>query len=436
MRLATSSRVVGSAAPKPATYAMINVPWLPDAVAPQARIMTACLRALPSAFVLMCACRASNLQPAAPLAVVIGNFAPRRRSHALAAVCACWALGGFGFGLQLIAEVTTNPVGYVNIGLLRNSDTIVAVPLALGIEFSGSFSAITLGADGCFTAHVASPVGFITDQFKKFYYVRVRTGNRRGTYFTIVSNSANELTLDSAGHDYSAIAPGDSFCIRRYWTLSTLFPPSVEGTASNPLQSSLGPLGPQRRSQVIIPDSTYDGINLPAIGVYYFTATGWHQAVAGNPNADDIILYPDTSFTVRQPAGIASDATWSLVGSVVEEDQRIPLFTRTSGGQDNAVALNRPIEFRLADSGLATGFVASSSTLGAGRRDQLMIFDNSVRAQNKPASAVYYLVGDNWIRAAFGNPSSNDDLISSTAGMVVRKYETPTGVTAEWLNSK
>jgi uncharacterized protein (TIGR02597 family) len=381
----------------------------------------------------------ARIEPATgcpPPAAVIGKFSPRRRSHVLAAVCACWVLGGFGFVLHLTAEVTTSPVGYVNIGLLRDSDTIVAVPLAPGIKFTGSFSAITPGANGRFTAHVASPVGFIPDQFKKIYYVRIRTGSRRGTYFTIVGNSANELTLDSAGHDFSAIAPGDSFCIHRYWTLATLFPPAVKGTAANPLQSSAGPLGPQRRSQVIIPDNSYDGINLPAVGVYYFTAMGWHQAVAGNPNADDIILYPDSSFTVRQPAGIASDATWSLVGSVAEEDQRIPLFTLTGGGQDNAVALNRSIDFRLADSGLATGFVASESTLGAGRRDQLLIFDNSVRAQNKPASAVYYLVGGNWIRAVSGNPSSNDDLIASTAGMVIRKYETPTGVTAEWLNSK
>jgi uncharacterized protein (TIGR02597 family) len=113
--------------------------------------------------------------------------------------------------LHLTAEVTTSPVGYVNIGLLRDSDTIVAVPLAPGIKFTGSFSAITPGANGRFTAHVASPVGFIPDQFKKIYYVRIRTGSRRGTYFTIVGNSANELTLDSAGHDFSAIAPGRLF---------------------------------------------------------------------------------------------------------------------------------------------------------------------------------------------------------------------------------
>jgi uncharacterized protein (TIGR02597 family) len=349
-----------------------------------------------------------------------------------AAICAAGLLAGTG---RVAAEVASSAVGYVNIGLLRDSDTIVAVPLAPAIEFTGQFGAIAPAAGGRFTASVAGTPGFTADRFKDFYYVRVETGARRGMYFTIVANSAAALTLDAAGFDFATIAAGDYFCIRKFWTLATLFPPAAAGTAANPLTASEGTLGPQRRSQVIIPDNGYAGTNLPAVGVYYFTADGWRQAIAGNPAADNIILHPDTYFTVRQPTAIADDTTWSLTGSVVGEDQRIPLFTRTAGAQDNAVALNRPIDLKLADSGLETGFAASASTLGPDRRDQLLVFDNSIRSQNKSAAAIYYRVGSNWIKAVSGNPASNNDVIGATAGFVVRKYQTPAGTTAEWLNS-
>ncbi len=334
------------------------------------------------------------------------------------------------------AQVASGSVGYVNLSLLRDSDTIVAVPLAPGVEFTGKFGAITAGANGRFTAQLTTTPGFTTDQFKDFYYVRIQTGARRGMYFTIVANSATELTLDAAGYDFSTIAAGDYFSIRKYWTLATLFPPASAGTAANPLTASDGALGPQRRSQVILPDGSYAGINLPAAGVYYFTAAGWCQAVTGNPAADNVILHPDSYLTIRQPAAIADDATWSVVGSVVEEDQRVPLLTRKSGDQDNAVAVNRPLDLRLADSGLESGFVASVSTLGPGRRDQLLVFDNSLRAQNKPASAIYYRVGTNWIKAVSGNPAANSDVINAATGVVVRKYETPDAAPAEWLNVK
>jgi uncharacterized protein (TIGR02597 family) len=254
-------------------------------------------------------------------------------------------------------------------------------------------------------------------------------------YFTITGNTAGQLTLDAAGFDFSTIAAGDAFCIRRYWTLAGLFPPAAAGTSANPLTASAGTLGPQRRSQVIIPDNGYAGTNLPAVGVYYFTADGWRQAVAGNPAADNIILHPDSYFTVRQPAAIAADAVWGMAGSVVVEDQRVPLFSRAAGAQDNAVALNRPVDLRLADLGLESGFTASASTLGADRRDQLLVFDNSARTQNKSAAAVYFRVGDAWIKAVSGNPAANDEILGAATGFVVRKFSTPDATTSEWLNS-
>lgn len=332
-------------------------------------------------------------------------------------------------------DVASSPVGYVNLPVLRASDTIVAVPLASGIEYRGRIVAVTPGTAGKIDVAVSNAPGFATDQFKDFYYLRLITGHRSGAFFTITANSSDTLTLDSDGYDYSTLAAGDTVCIRRYWTLGTLFPPSAPQTPSNPLTASIGQIGPTRRSQVILFDNTYAGINLPAAGVYYFTVDGWHQAIAGNPRADDVILHPDSSFIIRQPASIANDTTWSVAGAVVEEDERIALFTSPAGPQDNAVAFNRPFDVALGASGLDRAFVASPSTFASDRRDQLLVYDNSVRSFNKTPAAVYYRVGGDWIKAAAGNPVANDDLLSATTGVVVRKFQNATATPAEWLNS-
>ncbi|QYM77955.1 TIGR02597 family protein [Horticoccus luteus] len=334
----------------------------------------------------------------------------------------------------LAVDVASAPVGYVNITLLRASDTIVAVPLAAGIAYSGRITSILPSAGGQFIVKVSGAPAFASDQFKQFYYLRIGTGARHGAYFTIVANTADTLTLDSEGNDYSALAVGDTIKIRRYWTLGTLFPVAESNTPLNPLAASPGPLGPQRRSQIILFDHGYEGINLPAAGVYYFTSAGWYQAVTGNPRADDIVLHPDSSFIIRQPAVIAQDTVWAVAGSVVEEDERIPLFTSSSGPQDNVVALNRPFDTALSASGLDASFVASASTFPNDRRDQLLVFDNTVRAFNKTPVATYYRVGRDWIKAAPGNPTANDTVLNATTGLVIRKFRDATSASTEWVS--
>lgn len=174
----------------------------------------------------------------------------------------------------LATDLASAPVGYVNLPILRASDTIVAVPLVSQIEYSGQIATVTPGAAGHFDLTLSRPPGFTADQFKTFYYLRVETGSRRGTYFTIAGNSPTTLTLESDGYDYTTLAPGDAVCIRRYWTLGTLFPVSAAESPSNPLTASVGTLSARRRSQVILFDNTFQGINLPAGGVYFFTADG------------------------------------------------------------------------------------------------------------------------------------------------------------------
>jgi uncharacterized protein (TIGR02597 family) len=240
-------------------------------------------------------------------------------------------------------------------------------------------------------------------------------------YYTVTSNTTSNLVVNASGDDLSSIAAGNTFSIYQYWTLGTLFPHN--DPTRNPLTASASTLANARRSQIIIPDNTFSGINLPAQGSYFFTSTGWKKSVTGTPDATNTILFPDDYLIVRQPAAVASDSTMTFVGSVNIDPIALTLSTRSGGTRDNALAVMRPTDMTLAQSGLDIGFVQSASTLANARRDTLFVFDNTVASFNKSAAKIYYRMGGNWIRATTGNPVSNSDVIPAGAGFIVRKYQ-------------
>jgi len=237
-------------------------------------------------------------------------------------------------------------------------------------------------------------------------------------FYTITANTSSDLTLNTAGDSVASLAAGDKVAIIKHWTLNTLLP-----YTTTTLTVSGGTGVAVRRSLVIIPDNNFDGVNLPAQSTYYFTSTGWKKAVSGNPDANDTVLYPDEYFIVRQPASVATDSTTTFVGAVNSSPFAVTMSTKVGASRDNAVALQRPMDVKLSESGLDSGFVSSLGTGVAQRRDILLVFDNSVRGINKAAARTYYRFGGNWIQAISGNPTKNDDLLPSGSGFVIRKYQ-------------
>jgi uncharacterized protein (TIGR02597 family) len=327
----------------------------------------------------------------------------------------------------------SDAVGGVNLTIKGGSDSVLAMPLARSAAFSGKVSARAPAGTNAFTVNVAVATDWTVDQFKALYYVRFTSGVRNGMYYTITANTASQLKLDTAGDDLIGVAVNDTFQVLPHWTLGTLFPPTATGPSGNPLTAStdLTPAG--RKSEILFPNMTAAGINLPIGSRYFFTSAGWVADKAGNPVADDTILPPDCLFIVRQPVGVA-DVPWLVLGQAVTANVVVPLATRAGGKQDNPVGLIRPLPVRLIDAGLQSGFVDSLGIAGFQRRDVLLVFDNSVASYNKSASKSYIRVGGSWFADGKGQPVANDDLLVPGAGIVIRKYKNASGASTRWTN--
>jgi len=330
--------------------------------------------------------------------------------------------------------VATDPVGAVSITIKGNSDTIVTVPLTSMPSYSGAVASTAAGAGTAFNLNVSGTTGWTANQFAGLYYVRMTSGAKNGMYYTITANTTGQVTVDTAGDNLSGIVANDSFKILKYWTLGTLFPPASAGTSANPLTASTGLAAFQMRSQILLPDNTSSGINLSSSGIYFFTTSGgWVSTTSGNPSASNVILWPDSYFVIRQPAAVASDITWTSVGSVLLTKLAIPLATQASTAQDNYIGITRPVDIRLADSGLETGFVDSLGLAAFQRRDTLLVFDNSASGFNKSAAKSLFRYNGTWYEDTAGNPIANDQLLLAGSGFVIRKYKNaPVSV---WANT-
>lgn len=328
----------------------------------------------------------------------------------------------------------TDPVGAVAITLKGASDTVVAVPLTPAPAYSGLVASASAGAGNAYNISVSGTPGWTNGQFSGLFYVRVTSGTKAGMYYTVTGNTPTQLTIDSAGDNLAGLVAGDSFKVFRYWTLGTLFPPASAGTAANPLTPSLGTLSSQRRSQILLPNNAAVGINISPAGSYYFTTSGGWASATGNA-ADDVVLWPDSYFIVRQPATVTADVSWVNVGSVVASKLALPLSTTNTGQQDNFLGLTRPIDIRLADLGLETGFVESLGTLSSQRRDLLLVFNNELAAFNKAPSQSYFRFNGNWLSVASGTPIANDVILKAGSGFMVRKYQTDDGAARLWVNN-
>jgi uncharacterized protein (TIGR02597 family) len=98
--------------------------------------------------------------------------------------------------------------------------------------------------------------------------------------------------------------------------------------------------------------------------------------------------------------------------------------------------LPRPVDTTLNNLNLGgtAAFVTSTSTLAAGRRDQLLVFSNASVGQNKAPATTYYYNGGIWKKNGAGNTDFGTDIIPAGVGFIIRKY-TGTGATANWDNT-
>lgn len=333
-------------------------------------------------------------------------------------------------------DVSSRIVGYNVVDCPAGSDTIVSVPFHLPASFSGAVEG-TPSVDGSEVTITpkGSPVFSVGDFTTEAHYVQFVEGERAGWIFEVLLHSTSTITIDSAGENLANLADGDRFEVIPHWTLATLFPKETQ-TA---IHESSSKLSTGRKSRVLFFDETTNGISLAPDRVFFLTADGWFQSTAGLPAADDVVVPPGKAFVIRHPA---TEAATKFVPHqmVVESSWSAPLKVRAEGGQDNAIALVRPIPVKLSELGLdPAAFVDSDDNTSNNRADELLVYDNLEAAINKDPSRIYFRVGGEW-RLDDSNsggtfPAVDDDEILPSTGLVVRKAAGASDETLRWLNT-
>jgi len=315
-------------------------------------------------------------------------------------------------------SVSTDPVGFVKLTTLSNSDTIFSTPLARPEVFRG-----LVGAVGSATVTASGTPGWTADTFayaagvqSNTYYLRFRTGAKAGSYYTITANTATALTLDLAGDLLTGVAAGDEFAIVPYWTLGTVFPPGAAGTAFEASANALS-----RKTEVYFPNNSSVGINLAPSATFYFFNGAWRKV--GNPtttNFSDTTLIPDSYVTIRNKAFTGAI---TVMGGVVTASQSTPISSYPSAKQDSFVALTYPVAVSLANSGLFASGVVRASPNSLSRLDEVYVYDNNVVGINKSPSATYYYFNGAWRKIGQSNSidAGGDQVFKPGTGVIVRR---------------
>ena len=325
---------------------------------------------------------------------------------------------------------TSDPVGFTTTSCLSNSDTIVALPFTRAPEFIGaiqSVSANTITVAG--TPWAASQFVYGGSQHNH-YYALIGSGGttnpKEAHTYEIIGNTASTLTVDTSTENLSGITANTQVLVIPHWTVATAFPATDANISFTPTASIGTP-----KTQILIPDYSAAGINPPYAGTFVFINNAWRDSSLVD-HSDDVLL-PDGHFVVRNQNG-APTLPLTSIGSVLTKKLAAPLRTSASQAQDNAVGMVRPFDVTLNASGLnpADGsFVAG---------DQLLLFDNTQIAINKPPSATYFYDvqpnnGGGWRLLGDAVTDHGNDVIPAGTGMVVRKAAKAGAPTVFWTNS-
>jgi uncharacterized protein (TIGR02597 family) len=338
------------------------------------------------------------------------------------------ALISAAIGYQASAQsVYTQPVGFYQVAATNGSDTLVTLPFEQVPAFVGTVSAFS----GSQLTVSGSPAWTPTTQWASPnaeglmpYYVQITSGAKAGAVYTITNNDASSLYVQLAPEDLSTVAAGDYLQIVQFWTLGTALP------ASSGIVPSTSSLAAGRRTQVLFPNLAAVGINqAPATQFYYFN-NAWRRSAPSAPatsNFNDVVIEPDQYVTVREATNVTDAVSLLTIGQVVTNLVRIPLNASAppAVGQDNWLGIYRPSSATLASTGLSNAIVPSVSSLAAGRRDILEIFDNTSKALNKAPSQQFYYFNNGWRRSAPSAPATVDfsqtNVFLTAAGFIVRK---------------
>lgn len=299
----------------------------------------------------------------------------------------------------LSAELT---YGYVTQEVPAQSERVFGMPLDPAAVFTGGITAASQtdpeGNRGQISV-AGSP--WTPDAFGESgqaSYLRVLTGSEAGRWYPITDNSADELTLDTAGDPdgsgLSALADGDVIAVFPHHTLDGLLP---EGGGLQASSSTAPPDG-----DLLLLDlnaGVSDGINVfPERAFFYYDGasegpaipTGWYEIGASGGPHGSLPLPPDALFTVRTSA----NATRVAVQGWVPTGPRAQSLRSATAPEatDNRLFNPFPVPLSLAQFGLdatLSAFTATDSPF-APEGDRLLIYPAEATGENLPPAESYF----------------------------------------------
>lgn len=211
-------------------------------------------------------------------------------------------------------SVTTDPVGFFTLtihghgGVAPSALSFIGVSMTQPVAYQGSvdsFSGSTI------TQNSATWADDAFDGANGPYFLEITSGSHAGLMLDIVSTTASTKTLGLSQPVTSYLTGGETFKIRKHWTLASLF-----GTAGSGGSTVLGGgASSADADEILVYDhvsGSYDGYYNKVSG---FGTKGWRSENATTTgDMSGVVLYIDEGIIIRrkQPA----DVSVQLVGSV------------------------------------------------------------------------------------------------------------------------
>jgi uncharacterized protein (TIGR02597 family) len=265
---------------------------------------------------------------------------------------------------------TTEPLGFLATTCLGGSDTVISVPFSKNADLLATVGSVN-AASSQLTLSVSD---MVTDEFMDSHYVRFGDNSSlEGAKMTVSANTPDTLTLDiPSGYSLGSASVGDEVALIPHMTVGELFagvPNLPDGT------------------EVFFFNNASNGINKASAGGYIYSAPDWYDADTFEV-ANGAVLFPDETLVVRVPGDSANDFVLTKSGAVPTVGHSFPIVTSAVGANDNFVSPQIPAEVEI-------GSLFSNASDG----DEILIIDNSVRAQNKASSGGYIYVSPSWYDA-------------------------------------
>ena len=307
------------------------------------------------------------------------------------------------------------PVGCLRIDALGSRTSLMSVPLLRPAAHVGRIARV-----GSASLKIAA-ASFALNRFQpgaqESFYAEVTTGALAGVILPIISNTANELTLETGGLDlkqhplgaaladvydvqFALTAPGDTVVIRPYWTVGQILGATGSDVALAPFSSIAEAEGLAAGDRVQFPDRQSLGFEQPpGTELFFVQGIGWRKKGA----AQDQAGYP---LDPQRPALLSRTAGNAVTLLIPGDVPRTRAATRIAGADANqgrevffSSRLAQPIA--LADAGLWNSdpvrSVVQASPTTLGRVDELQVFGSLENDHGfEPEQRWVFVAGEGW----------------------------------------